>query len=206
MVVTGILVGSSVFSTGKPAVTNEVAEAKTRPYHFEATYGAKSRAEQIAQADAVFVGRVTDVLPARWNQDTGEYWVEEGLTTLPYHEINVNVVRPLFDRIGLEQQIAITVLGGSPAGTIGSAKVPIAPEADHDLKVGDERVFFVSKTSIAWRGGTVGNQATRPVTVLAAYPKYSYLRVEADGLLRSENPEERAITLSELVSRLKNRS
>lgn len=204
MVIIGIGVGSLLFTS--PTGTNVTpAPLTAEPVHYESTYAYVPLTEQIQNAGAVFLGSVTSISPAQWNQDSGEFWQEEGLTTLPYHQVEVTVKRSLFDKLGLGNQVTITVIGGSSAGTSPTAKVAIAPEPDHTLKVGDEMVFFVGKSVLAWRGGTPDNQATRPVILFSAYPRYAYLKKQANGLYRSENPEEQAISLDDLIARLTKR-
>lgn len=205
MLIIGISVGSLIFVP--PINTTAVTSATPTGglVHYESTYAYVSLSDQIQNAGAVFLGSVTSISPAQWNQDSGEFWQEEGLTTLPYHQVLVTVKRSLFDKLGLGNQVTITVIGGSPAGTSPTAKVVVAPEPDHTLKVGDEMIFFVGKSVLAWRGGTPENQATRPVILFSAYPRFAYLKKEADGLYRSENPEEQEISMDDLIGRLARR-
>jgi hypothetical protein len=180
-------------------------DSANTPYYFEATYFAASREEQILEADAVFIGRVARISSTKWNQDSGEYWEEEGLTTLPYHEVQVNVIRSLLDEATLGDRIDVTVLGASPAGPSSSSKVVIASEPEHSLQVGDVGIFFVVRTELAWRGGVVGNQATRPIIRFIGYPEYGYLRQLANGQYRSEDPSEQTTSLDQVIRKLRER-
>ena len=172
------------------------------PYEFEASYVWLSRDDMIAQADSIFVGRVVSFSPARWNQDSGEDWKGVG-ANLPYHEITATVEQPIVDAIGLGEQATITVLGGSPAGSIQSGSVVIADKPEHTLRAGDQAVFFLRLADLAWRPGPDMQEASRPVTMFLGAPNVSYLTLEEDGLYHSQAPEEPPQTLDALVTKIK---
>lgn len=177
--------------------------AKSRVYEFEASYMGLSRDQMIKEAGAIFVGEVVSLSPARWNQDSGEYWQEGALTTLPYHEVQVKVVQPLVDTVGLGAEAKITVLGGSPAGSIQTGELSIANQPEHTLQVGDQSVFFVVKREMAWRGGTAEKQATQPILRLVAMPKQSYLTRKNDGLYHVTEGTDAPLSLDTLRDLIK---
>jgi hypothetical protein len=114
----------------------------------------------------------------------------------------VDVIQPLVDTVGLDQRVPITVLGGSPAGSIQSGDVQISSNAEHTINVGDQTIFFVSKRAMAWRGGTVANQATRPIIRLMGIPTFSYLTQKKDGFYHSVDTSEPPISLDALHQKI----
>lgn len=196
----GIGIGTITFAPSSNARLSTSVEVPA--YQFSGTYEYETQDELLTMADAIFIGQVTNISPARWNQDSGAYWAEDGLTTLPYHEVQVAVGRTLVDTIGLSKQVTLTVLGGSPAGTIESAGVTIEPQAEHTLRIGYQGIFFVDQYAIAWRGGTVGNQATRPIIGLMGVPQFSYLTPQGDGLYYSGDPDTGPMSLAQLMTRI----
>jgi hypothetical protein len=171
---------------------------------FHASYTYVSRDEMIAGADAIVIGRVADISQARWNQDRGEIWQEPGLTTLPYHELDIEVLEVLSSRdtMALGDSLTLTVLGASPAGSIRSAGVEIAGHAEHDLEVGDEAVFFVVSRELAWRGGSATRQATRPIVRFMGEPLRGYLTRGKDGLYHPRVAGEQPLSLESLESQI----
>lgn len=189
---------SQIRSSQGPALS----QGRPQVFELEGSYEELSRDDTIQQAGAIFVGEVLSVSPVRWNQDNGEYWQEEEYTTLPYHEIQVKVIQPLINTIGLESEATITVLGPSPAGGNQRDSVTLEGEPHHRLKVGDQSIFFIVQRAIAWRGGTPQNQATRPILRLVGMPTMSYLLKRADGLYESPAGNEPPLSLDDLVRRI----
>ncbi len=178
------------------------------------SYAALTREEMIDQADLIFVGQVVHITPTRWNQDSGEYWDEEETpdldSALLYHEIELTVIRPVVDTLGVGEKVILTVLGNSPVGPqpevpglrINSRPV-IIEDSDspvHDLKVGDQAVVFAERREIAWRGGM------RPALMLMGYPQDSYLVQGEDGLYHFWRPElEPPVSLETLIAQIAER-
>jgi hypothetical protein len=126
------------------------------------SYALLTYEQMIDQADAIFLGKVKDISRTSWNQNNGEYW--EGGFQL--HAIELEAILLIVDSIGLNEQVTITALGSSP----------LDGHADHDLKVGDQAVFFVRQTELAWRDGV------RPILELMTVPSYAYFQRGSDGL------------------------
>jgi hypothetical protein len=198
----GVGLGCALFwSSGKG---EDASGAGRQVYTFEASYDFLSRDEMIAQADAIILGRVVDISPARWNQDSGEIWQQSGFTVVPYHEVEIEVLNVLADpgALSLGDSLAITVLGGSPAGSIQSGGSEISRHAEHDLQVGDQAAFFVVSRELAWRGGTTTRQAVRPIVRFMGEPRRSYLTLENDGLYHSSDPGEKPTSLESLAGHI----
>ncbi|MCX7680847.1 MAG: hypothetical protein N2508_02580 [Anaerolineae bacterium] len=175
---------------------------------FEAEYIALTREQMIDQADLIFLGEVSHISPTRWNQDSGEYWDDDETrdlydTALPYHEIELIVIQPIVDAVGVEEQVIITVLGNSPVGPepqTGGFTVIVAGAPSHDLKVGDRVVVFARQGEIAWRGGM------RPAILLMGVPRDSYLIQGEDGLYHHRQPDvEEPVSLEALSAHIARR-
>ena len=93
----------------------------------------------IDNSDAIFVGRILSVSCTSWNQDSGNYW-DGGL---PVYTMEVQLLQPIVDTLGLSEQVTITQVGYSPLDT----------ERANALVVGQQAVVFVVETDIAWRDG-----------------------------------------------------
>lgn len=203
----GLLTASSGRTAARAASQPSPQHLAARPssYRFESSYVYQSLPEMVATADAIVLGRVVAITPARFNQDSGAYWEQAGYTTLPYYELTVALQRPLLDTIGLGSRATITVLGGSPAGTDASAGVPIDNAEAAALNVGDEAVFVVARRAMAWRGGTPGQQATRPILRFQSAPELSMLIRRPDGAFASSDPDGRPIRLDQLIAQIAER-
>ena len=164
LLILGFLFGAILFV---PSVGNTVSNAGSPPRSvgFEASYEDLVLDGRISRADSIFVGQVAAITPARFNQDNGEYWQQDAYTAMPYHTLEVTVVRSLADKLNLGNKITITVLGGSTAGSIQSGDVKVGLTSEHTLRVGDRAVFFVWRRNLAWRG-TDTPLTTRPVNML----------------------------------------
>lgn len=160
-------------------------------------YATVTYPEMVAQAGAIWVGKVAGIGPTLWNQDSGEMW-DNGMQL---HYVHIEVLQPIVENIKLEGTVRVTVLGASP----------LDGYADHDLQVGEQAVFFARATQLAWRGGT------KPIIELLGNPADSYLKmdgsnrysgalrlgpIELDDLiseierLRAENPQPTAEPLA----------
>lgn len=188
----GFVLGLIGFSANPQGATPVVTSVRSEASYLEVTSD-----DLIMQADASFVGHIVSISPAQWNQDSGEYWEEEGAATVAYHEIEVTVVQTLVDTIGLAPQITLTVVGNSPTGSRQSPGVAMASDVDHSLQVGDQAIFFVQQGHMAWRGGM------RPVISLIGYPRTSYLIRQRDALYHSERPGEAPISLEALITKIR---
>lgn len=122
--------------------------------------------QQIKSADLVFAGTLTDISPARWNQDNGEYWTDESpdrvTTPLQYHNLLFDVSQVVINKTESQdlKSIEIAVLGPSP----------LDKNADYSLSVGDNVVIFAIKTGLAWREGN----HSKPVMEFANTPDLAF--------------------------------
>lgn len=145
--------------------SNSVDENQSLPdgatVYYSTEYVISNPTETIENADVIFVGKVLNILPTRWNQENGEYWKEvtkEGVyetrhTAMPVHEIEMEVTRLIVDEIGIGGEVRLTAIGKSPADSEGSANgaIQLAGSPDHKLVRGSEAVIFARQTEIAWR-------------------------------------------------------
>lgn len=203
MLVLGMVIGGIVFMQMR--VKTENAPEAISSFEFDSSYEELSRDEMIAQADAIFVGEVVSISPARWNQDSGMFWRRNGFTSVAFHEIEVKVLQSLYDRVRLGKQAKITVLGASPAGTIEGSDVQVTGRPEHTLQSGTQAVFFIVKREIVWQGGAEGQQPTRPIFRLVGAPEVSYLTLQSDGLFYSADSNEAPVTREALLARVKQR-
>lgn len=165
-----------------------------------ASYAAISREERIAQADVILVGRVTNISPTRFNQDSGEYWEDTNSprTISPIHQIEVTVLRPIVDTIGVGDAVVITVLGNSPLEQpLGSAAgIIMAGSPGHSLEVGDQVIAFLSQRDLIWRDGT------RPVLMFMGDPNESCLVLGSDGLYHDNGLDKEPLSLEALITQV----
>lgn len=140
--------------------------------------------ETINQADAIFLGKIANISPTRWNQDSGELW-DDGLLI---HEIEFEVIQPIVDTVGLDNRATITMLGNSP----------LDENAGHDLdfKVGEQAVVFVRETDLAWREG-----GSRRILEFIGDPIDAYYRQRGNGLYQGR-PGKAPVSLEELTARI----
>jgi hypothetical protein len=154
--------------------TPQVVEMIRQPIEF--SYISLTFGQMIEEADLVVVGKVTQISATQWNQDNGEAWEDgpsqsagpDDTTPLQIHYIDLETEQKILDMLDSPSPLRVTALGLSPA--VG--------ESAHGLKVGDEGVFFIKKTDLAWRDGK------RSVMVLVGDPSQSYLRKLENGYYR----------------------
>jgi len=153
----------------------------------QASYLSVTREDMIDSADAIFLGKVIAISSTRWNQDSGEEWNDDAIggdSGIQIHTIEVEILRPIVDVVGLGDHITITALGISP----------VDGQSDHNLKEGNQAVFFVMQTELAWRGKT-----TRPIFELIGAPTESYYLQGSDGLYYSGRPDTLALSLENII-------
>jgi hypothetical protein len=109
-------------------------------------YGMMSYEQIIDDSDAIFLGQILSVSETSWNQDNGSYW-DGGL---PIYTIDVRVLRPIVDTLGLPEQVTVTQVGYSPL-EYGPASALAAEQ---------RAVFFVIQTNVAWRDGLLSVRRT----------------------------------------------
>ncbi len=165
--------------------TNVGEENITVNFETESIYFTQE--ELFKGADLIFAGKVLDISPTRWNQDSGEYWTEtteEGMTaegeqlttTLsawPVYEVRLSVTQPIIDKIGVNQEVVLTLLGKSPIeAVINDTTNGIQVDAETvNLQIGQELVVFAIQTELAWRG------PNRPVELITNPDGTSYFDV-----------------------------
>lgn len=171
----------------------------------EFSYALEPREEMIKTADVIFAGRVTDISPTQYNQDSGEYWeqttVEEGLetthTALPVFTIEMTVDEVWVDEVGLEETAVLTQVGYKPIDVTDPVLDPgetdqTEPSSDWQLQIGDEIIAFVVQREIAWwdgqpvraipyEDGFSFEVGRREVLRFANAPADTYLLRQADG-------------------------
>jgi hypothetical protein len=131
-------------------------------------YATFTHDEMIDQSDVIFLGEVVNISSTKWNQDSGAPWSDknEGLG-LPLHSIDLEVLQPIVDTLGLGKHVTLTVVGTSPLD---------GGQVDYDLKAGEQAIIFAVQRELAWRGGT------RSVLRLVNAPQFSYFKLEDNGL------------------------
>jgi len=98
--------------------------------------------ELVKTSDVILVGKVIELTPSRWNQDSGEYWADG----MQYHLIRIEASQFIVDNIGASSQKTIEIMVGGESIAEGNY--------DYNLNVGDEVIAFASLVDLAWRGGT----------------------------------------------------
>jgi len=147
----------------------------------------------IDQADIIFLGKVISVSPTRWNQDSGEMWVQTDPgnvdnTPLQLHYVELEVLRPIAARIGLDQRVNIIVVGSNPLDEYADPNV-------HGLREGVQAVTFVRQTQLTWREG-------RPtVLMFMGCPSDAHYILADDGLYHGRWNEQ-PVSLEELLKRI----
>ena len=177
----------------QPAANNAAAQIM----NFERVYDSLSFAEMTDNADAIAVGKVTDISPVQWNQDSGEYWGAEpgdGMSARPLRYITVDVVKPIVEFDNMGQSLKITTLTDSVL-LDEKNNVINQGEMEQGLQSGDQVVVFVRQTELAWRDGT------RPATMLMGTPTQSYFKFGADGLYHGELLQE-PLDLETLIQKI----
>jgi len=134
--------------------------------------------ELVKASGVIFVGKVSEITPTRWNQDNGQYWLDEspdGLITygpaMQLHSIKFRPSQFIVNKLGLNatSELEITMSGANPK----DEGAPI----EYELAPGDEVVFFAHQTDLTWRG-----DSTRQVMMPPTAPSFSYFKQQADGL------------------------
>ncbi len=168
-----------------------------------ACYAAISREEMIAQADVILVGKVTNVSPTRFNQDSGEYWddaddADSESAVVPIHQIDMTVLQPIVDTLGVGDAVVVTVSGNSPLEQpLGSAAgLIMAGSPSHNLEVGEQVIAFLGQTDLIWRDGT------RPVLMFMGFPAESYLVLRSDGLYHDDWLDKEPVSLEALIAQV----
>ncbi|GAB4582105.1 MAG: hypothetical protein Fur0022_48600 [Anaerolineales bacterium] len=155
----------------------------------EMSMAAYSREELIDRSEAIFVGKVLAISPTFWNQDSGEYWYEDGVG-LQLHTIELEVLQPIVNTIGIEKLVKIYVLGPSPVdGGMALENDTTVQQggAEYELTVGDQVIFFASRRDIAWRGG--GTQQ-----LLMSYPPLDLFIQLPDGMYNDPWDQDQEVT------------
>lgn len=157
-----------------------------------ASYAKLSRVEMLKQSDAIVTGLVTNILPTRFNQDSGKVWEpkmnEVEAIPLALHYVEVQIDAVLLDVVGLEKIVTIAVLGTSP--------IESASQADHQLKHGDQVIVFLQFDELVWREGS------RPVWRFVGAPAESALVLQSDGLYHDGWRDESPLTVEELKEQI----
>lgn len=195
-------VGVLIFASSTDTMSAD-ASSKITGVEYSATHTYYSHDDMMKKADAIIVGEVTSISPARWNQESGEFWQDDWQTPLPYYEVKINVTESLADKLKVGPEVAITIIGSSSTGTDSASKVQVGGE-QLPLQIGEQAVFFVRSGQIAWRteGSTSG---VRDVVMLLNVPDYSYLLKQADGRYRLQDPaeKEKLVSIEELREKVK---
>ena len=142
---------------------------------FSAVYADMTFDERIAQANSAITGKVLQISPTLWNQDSGQYWESDQTSALPYFTIEIAIDRVIFADEPLNETLIVTAIGQSPVGN-QDADNDIQAEQSVNLQVGDEVVVLAQKTEMAWRDGS------RAIWQLMGLPSESFLRQGTDGL------------------------
>jgi hypothetical protein len=141
-------------------------------------YVTLSEKDMVKGADTIFVGKVIEITPTRWNQDNGEYWRDETAegdladgSAMRLHTIKFEPSQFMVNKLGLDEaaELEVTVWGQNPNDS--------GAEPQYDLTPGDQVVFFIHQTGIVWRGNTM-KQVMMPMQA----PALSYFKQQADGL------------------------
>lgn len=128
------------------------------------SYGALSYEQLINNADVVFVGKLQNVSVSKWNQDSGEYWMDDESTTavVQYHTLTFDVSQFIINKTKSPdlKSIEITVLGPSP----------LDENADYSLSIGDNLVVFARETELAWKEGN----HRKPILEIETAPEFAF--------------------------------
>lgn len=140
--------------------------------HSSSIYATPAFDMLVDQSDIVFAGRVVNISPTIWNQDSGERWVDGG--AFEYHTLQFEMSQYVVDRIGMRvgtsgeaATIEIVVLEPSPLDS--------GAKYGYGLSVGDTAVVFARKTNIFWRSGE------KQVLEIMSAPTYSIFPQGDDG-------------------------
>ena len=165
IVLTGLIVGI-LLATNESKLKNFLVHYNIIRIEQQASYTSLTYEQQVKNADLVFVGTLTDISPAKWNQDNGEYWTDESsdrvTTPLQYHTLRFDVSQFVINRTESQdlKSIEITVLGPSP----------LDENADYSLSVGNNVVIFALETELAWKEGN----HRKPIIEFANAPELAF--------------------------------
>lgn len=187
------LVGCRVADSALDATVTAVASTATPEIRVvtEFSYALEPREGMIKTADAILAGRVTNISPTQYNQDSGEYWEQTTIegpgletihTALPVFTIELTVDTVWVDEIGLGETAVLTQVGSSP----------LDDNHDWSIQAGDEIIAFVVQREIAWwdgqpvraipyEDGFSFEVGRREVLRFANAPADTYLLRQADG-------------------------
>lgn len=163
-----------------------------------ADYPVITRKEILANSSRIFVGRILQITPARWNKDDNEpitiqQWETGRLSG--YHQVIAVVDIPLIG-VNPGQAIAVTVGGNSP---IGIAPQLLNPKGSsypngsvfgrpiHDFKVGQSGVFLLKDYQMPWIKKTGEISQRRAISFMGGPPEAGFL-VERNGAYVSNLP------------------
>ena len=137
-----------------------------------ASYGVLPYEQLINRADVVFSGKLLNVSPSKWNQDSGKYWSDESAlrtaTPLQFHTLQFAVSEFIIDKIGAKSQETIEVVIIGPS--------PLDGNADYSLSTGDYVVVFAGKTEMIWQGGQM-----RPIIEVLTAPEFAFFVQSSDS-------------------------
>lgn len=169
IVVIGILIGLFLFGNGSRD-QGLLVRFGILQVEQHASYAALPYEELVNTSDVIFVGKLIEISPSKWNQDSGEYWGEEALQ---YHTLRFEVSSFIVDKIESARHttIEITILG--PSALEGNR--------DYDLRLGDDVLVFAGKTDFAWREG-----GTKSVISLKTAPSLSLFVRKPNGNFEGE--------------------
>ncbi len=190
----------------EPAAVDTTAVTPIQEIRVEASYALFPREEMIKTADAIFAGRVLDISPTQFNQDSGEYWeattvegpgLETTHTALPVFTIELTVEQVLVDDVGLGETAVLTQIGYKPIDVTDPVLNPgdtiqIEGMSDWRLQIGDEIIAFVTQSEIAWwdgqpiraepyEDGISFDYGRRSILAFANAPGDTYLLRQPDG-------------------------
>ena len=162
----------------------------------EASYGSLTFEEMVSTADVIFVGRLVEMSPSKWNQDNGEYWGEDAIQ---YHTLRFQVLRFIVNGTASGQTIEVTILGSSLS----------EGNQDYNLAIGDDVLVFAGTTDLVWREG-----GTKPTIAVMTDPYHSFFIRNSNGDFEGEalyslgqgnfTTERITLPLADLTARIQN--
>ena len=160
---------------------------------------AYTREDMIDHAAVIFEGKVLSISPTFWNQDSGEYWYDETTGVgLQLHTIELEVLQPIVDTIGIEKQVTIYVLGASPLDSLAEGEDATVYQGggDYEMKVGDQVIFFSRQRDLAWREGGTRKLLMSDDPAIDAFIQLS------DGLYDDPWSEANPVSLEEVIAQI----
>lgn len=165
----------------EPSARTEPEETVT----FEFSYEELSQEELVKNSDLIILGTIRSISDTKWNQNGYEYWEDESedkttlYTAFPFFEVVIEVQDVLSGSMRSSKLIVITVLGVSPSD-----------EENDIFSIGEENIFFLRTTELAWR-----YDETKKIVALMTSPNASVLSERRNGALFS--------TIEDVVTRLR---